>query len=268
MWSAAARLVLLAGAAAAGGAASAQLAPSDPVHIDGAGGAAERQSLTSLLTEALATLRSQRFQTNLKSLQGEYPLLYLREDRSGAPETGSVDDLADIIAGKAPNYRYVRSPVALTGNQKNSTAAAGETGTAAHEGSMTLGREHLASWQSADMVRRSCALNTVAHEIAHLVSTDPTSYVYALTDASAGALSSIGKDGSPLVSPLPVASYFTGTVAQCTWLQEKGYSPAVDLKTCVQMFGTRGFNKLRCGEFSGGREIRFRPRLPLPHVLN
>lgn len=263
MWSVAARFAVFAGAAAVGAAAAAQLTASDPVHIEGA---AERQSLTSLLTEALATLRSPRFQANLKSLQQDYPLIYLRQDPGGAHAAGTVDDLAGIVAGKAPKYHYVRSPVALTGGHSDSTVFVTKVG--ARDGSMTLGREHLVRWQAADLVDRSCAVNTVAHEISHLVSTSPTSFDHALTDTLAAAASSVAKDGSPLASPLPVGSYLVGTVAQCTWLQENGYSPAVDLRTCVQMFGTRGFNKNRCKEFSGGRAIKFRTGLPLPHVLN
>jgi hypothetical protein len=247
-------------------------ASADPVYVTDVENAAEREAFNRLVTEASATLRSERFHSNLRSLSNSYPAVYVHFLGSNAPGaertsvTQTVDQLSAVVSGRAP-YRFVRSPAYLVGTSSDDTARAGWTGTSEQLGSMTIGRSHLARWQSQDEVERSCAINTVAHEMTHLISNSPSIFMGHITDSFAATLTSVRSDGSPISPRHAVASYLIGTVAQCTWLQEKGYLPAVDLATCVQVFGDRGHNGLRCRSFSGSRAVINRSDLPAPYEL-
>lgn len=113
-------------------------------------------------------------------------------------------------------------------------------------------------FQSQDIVERSCAINTAAHEYAHTISTMPVRYDAAFTDTN---------DRQELIpnrrNPgTPVASYLIGTVAQCTWLQDQGRVGAGGLQACVQTFGVAAMNLERCRSFAGGQPVTPRPDLP------
>ncbi|HEY8614906.1 hypothetical protein [Phenylobacterium sp.] len=261
--------------------AQAPVAPSptavDPVYIDGAT-AAEKAQLQALLSETVAVLNSAEFHANLKSLKTTYPDVFLNAGHWNNPTPAntvnvSVDELSDVVAGKAPKYRYVRAPVALASSETNGdfTPIAGWTGSVtAQDTSLTLGREQFRRWRSADPVERSCAVNTVAHEISHLVADhakSPTQFWQAVIDSKAKTLTTTAPGGAAINPPNAVASYLIGTVAQCTWLQRQGYTPTVDLKACVQAFGHRGFNKLRCASFAGAQAVAIRPGLPTAHDI-
>jgi hypothetical protein len=243
-----------------------------PVSLGGVNSDSERVSFEGLLNAAYETLQSKRFHDNLRSLGTAYPDIYIHFLGGGTPAdprtavTSTAHKLSDAIAATPP-YRYVRSPVTLVGGIDDNTATAGWTGTPDQRGSMTVGRFHLARWQSLDAVERSCAVNTIAHEMSHLISSQTPTYMMHLTDSYAASLTTRDRNGKEIQPPHAVASYLVGAVAQCTWLQENGYSPAVDLKACVQIFGHRTFNGNRCQSFSGNREIRARNDLPAEDVL-
>jgi hypothetical protein len=244
----------------------------NPVSIGGMNSDSERRSFEDLLNAAYETLQSKRFHDNLNALGTEFPAIYVHFLGSGTttdPRTAvthSAEQLSEVVLAKPP-YRYVRGPAVLVGGDEDDTATAGWTGTSEQRGSMTIGRFHLGRWQSLDAVERSCAINTVSHEMSHLVSNEPQLFMAHITDSHAATLTSKDKAGRAINPPNAVASYLVGAVAQCTWLQEHGYSPAVDLKTCVQVFGHRGFNGNRCQSFSGSREVSIRNDLPTPMVL-
>ena len=247
---------------------SAQLKPTDPIYLDAAN-QSEKPDFESLLAASYAVLSSPEFRANLASLDSIYPEVYLSYQNSGNPGdaiTGTVATLSDIVSAKAPDYYFFRSPVALVGDSFAADARTGWTGTN-QEGAMAIGREHLARWRSTNEVERSCAINTVAHEISHLVSTDQSTFYVALSDNKARTLTSVTADGRFREPPLPIGTYLLGSVAQCTWLQQQGYSPSIDLKTCVAIFGTRGFSKNRCKSFPAGSEVKFQTGLPTPHVV-
>lgn len=243
-----------------------------PVSLGGVDSDAEREAFEALLSDAWRVLASDRFHSNLRSLGSMFPQVYvhfLGEQGSGKMRTAhnvTVNVLSDIVAAKA-NWHYVRSPAFLTGDQKFGEALTGWTGTSAQVGSMSIGRLHLARWRSTDKVEQSCAVNTIAHEMSHLVSNSPKLFMAEITDDYAATLTSKASDGSDISPPNAVASYLIGSVAQCTWLQERGYTPEVDLEACLRVFGHRGHNGFRCREFSGNREVRPRDDLSKPYEL-
>lgn len=233
-----------------------------PAYIAGVATPGEETSLNALLADAYSTLRSDAFRTNLRALSFDHRTIFFRVDGDGstsAPvKNGSVDDLVDVIDEKI-SFRYVPVPVGLVGGSDYYFALSGITGDGI-TASFTLGRGNLGNWRSSDSVTRSCAINTVAHEMSHLISSNPAAFsleTQPLKDVNAAKRS--GSDA--------IASYLVGTVAQCTWLQQQGYTPKVDLKSCVAVFGHRGFNGGRCNQFGKSREIKYRPDLYTAHVI-
>jgi hypothetical protein len=234
----------------------------NPFYVGGAN-KSEETAFNELLKEGYETLRSDLFRSNIKSLAIQYPTVFLRIEgvgTTGSVKTGTVNDVVDIIQSKAP-YRYVEVPVSLYNTTSTFFNLAGVIGDNINA-SWALGRANFyTNWLSTDMVMKSCGINNVAHEMSHLISSDATVFseqTQPIKDR--GAATRSGTD--------PVASYLVGTVAQCTWLQQKNYSPTVDLKACVQVFGHRGFNGLRCNQFNQIREIKYRSGLPPEHIIN
>lgn len=231
--------------------ASAPATQDIPVYIDGVGSDQERIDTKTLFDEAYQTLRSDAFRKNLLSLKDTYPRIYAN------PRISSVDAarIMDIIDLKEKDTRFIRMPISLVGGQSyndasmfNYTARTGSTGINGDEpaGSMSLGRVNLYRYRQPDIVDKSCAINTAAHELSHAISDKPGSYRYAIMDT---ALSEAPDKTSA------IASYLIGSVAQCTYLQQKGRVKANGLAACVTVFGTTSFNNVRCDNFSGGGDI-------------
>lgn len=247
---------------AAGSALAREPAAPHAAYVAGVATPQEGQALQALLDEVGQVLRSSRFAQNMAVLAPLYPAIFLRVDGAGAgaaPVFGTAAELLQIVQARAP-WRPVATQVALVGGDQYAFALAGVTGDGVHA-SFALGRRNFARWLSPDPVERSCAVNTVAHELSHLISSHPTAFrleTQPIRDFDAARRS--GQSA--------VASYLVGTVAQCTWLQGRGHTPAVELRDCVQVFGHRGFNALRCDQFAQGQQVRWRDGLPAEHLIN
>ena len=229
--------------------------------IDGASGEKERAALTRWIGETDAILSSDAFRKNLLSLKGDHPQVYFDQNPDGTPLLKSIDDLVRALRPEE-GFRYLPVSVALVGTNQNIsndidwTALTGWTGYADDGGfslaSLALGRKHLANWLADDVVQRSCAVNTLAHEVTHTISTHHKFYNVAFTD--------LARRSAP--AGVPAASYLVGTTAQCTWLQQQGRVTAAGFKSCVAVFGSRHFNSARCTSFGGGQPVIERPDLP------
>jgi len=210
---------------------------------------AERVQFGGLISEAIRTLRSDRFRANLGSLAEVYPQVHFRTDPDGSRLVlGTVADLQAMLDASAAPYRYISTPLSLTGQSfEYSPVQIGREGTdvdadGVARGSGTIARGHLWNWNHSNPVIRSCAINTVAHEISHTLVIDTATYRHAFTDFDRFSTS----------PATPSASYLVGSVAQCTWLQEQGRIPADGLQTCLRVFGVRHFNGARCQQFYPG----------------
>jgi hypothetical protein len=241
-----------------------------PVTVVSPPSGEERLAFEGLIAEAADTLRSPELAANLRSLDATYPRIYVHFVGAGSASdprtavTTSTTQLSDVVR-PSPPFRYVDTEASLRGGAGDDAAHAGWNPQAGQSGSMTIGGFHLARWLSKDVVERSCAINTVAHELTHLISNEPVRFMSHVTDDFSAALTSVDRSAKRIVPPHAVASYLLGTVAQCTWLQRQGYAPGVDLKACVATFGHRRFNGNRCTQFSGDRPIVDRPDLAPPH---
>ncbi|WP_155806044.1 hypothetical protein [Erythrobacter litoralis] len=234
---------------------------SHQMFIAGGSSFEEERALQNLVNESYDTLRSEEFRANLASISKQFDEAFVGTEVLNAPNAAryeKIGELADMVAAQG-TYRYVYSPVfpiGGTGHYNDTTVSRTANGT----GTLSVGRGHLYNWKQDNVVHRSCAVNSVAHELTHLISKSPDSFELSdqvLRDWGAGNLD----------DDRPVASYLLGTVAQCTWLQRSGYQPEVDIKDCVAAFGHRGFNGLRCTAYPEGSAVEVRADLPPPHVL-
>lgn len=227
--------------------------------VVGARSEAEQALVERLLAEARGVLRSPEFSRNLRALNSRYPVIYARP---GAQEA-TVEDIARLVGLEQAGARYAPVSVALVGDDDRRDparehASAGEGLGHGRYAEMVLGRGLLDQFQSADTVRRSCAINAAAHEYAHTILRTPIGYSIAFTDTGPGeaAIANRRHPGSP------IASYVIGAVAQCTWLQQQGRIAHDEVPACVDVFGVGIFNWNRCGSFSQGRPVADRPGLP------
>ena len=227
------------------------------IQIGATSGDAERRNFSEWISAVDLVVKSPQFRANLVSLADIYPSVYLAQDGNNAPHLATVKDMAAMLP-PGTGYRYVPVPVALVGDTYSDAAYGGWTGFADSNGqslgSLTLGRLHLKRWLSQDVVEKSCAINTLAHEHSHTLSSHSQFYNMVFLD----------QDRRKAPAGVPSASYLIGTAAQCTWLQQQGRVKPNGFKACVAVFGTRHFNSNRCSAFSANQEVVERADLPAP----
>jgi len=204
---------------------------------------------------AYAILRTPEFAAALTGAAGDQPI-YVSRDRGERTAESVLEDLTG--RGRyLPVQLIMMDPAAAQSGWHY--AAGGGLGYVSQDGEIHLPPDVLADWAADDLVRRSCAVNTLAHEIAHTISISPFVFTPAFTDTRLGERA-IPRRGA---GDSPVASYLIGSAAQCAWLQQQGRIAASEVRACVEVFGTRGFND-RCRAFAAGEPVRDRPGLPPP----
>jgi len=222
----------------------------------------ERHDTEAWIAQTIATLRSPTFFANLCSLQADEPHIWLSsflKDRSPA-QLAMILTLHDP---DEPDAHWSPTTVTLGGtavrnpaNDDGFEGAAVKPGDPRYAGAgydggqqdgvstvgMDLGRAHLERWRSTDLVERSCAINTMAHEISHTLSHDETQHLEYVLDTG---------DGSSAQAK-PIASYFVGSLAQCSWLQDHDRVKKTNqaLQECLATFGTIQFESGRCNDFA------------------
>ena len=130
--------------------------------------------------------------------------------------------------------------------------------------------ELLAFYTSGDVVKKSCAINSMAHEMSHLIGRRGASgFETVFHDSAAGAQCKKPSNADAM----SVASYLVGSVAQCIWLQRqgrlakddsKGRGSTASMEDCVRVFGVIAFNRARCWSFADSDVIRERANIPCP----
>lgn len=220
----------------------ARTTPTTPqeVTIDAVSSPAERADLARWIAQSRGVLASPAFLANLKEVAQRHPTISFGSARGAGPAA----DLVAMMRLDGTSYRIVPSPVALMGNQYNDGALSGHNGESVDGAlvtSISVGRRHLARFRSADVVERSCAINTLSHEIAHLVSSS--------TRFSNLVFEDEGRGLPPVGGATPIATYLIGSVAQCTYLQAEKRIDASDLAACVETFGVSAFNSNRCDQY-------------------
>lgn len=221
---------------------------------------ADRALVQELFPDALAVLRSTEFRENMQTLEGSTGGVYA--NRRGEVLTLSM--VHEIIVGNTWRDRYVSTTIFVIGSDKVGDpsrfhANTGRHGLARHSASVHVGKGVIAQYGSADEVEKSCAINTAAHEITHTISDVPVFYRMKFTDTRLHERG-VGRSASERV--MPIATYLVGSVAQCTYLQQKRRISTSELRECVKVFGDRAFNDLRCTSFKDGGPVRLDAYLP------
>lgn len=219
----------------------------------GGGSEAERAVAGRLLQEGYSVLRSTEFRAHLEALQSRYPVIYARpSDQETDPRR-----IAALIALERPGSRFAPAQVTIVDDNGAALGMAGEGGASGRYSDVLITRGVLGIFGSSDLVARSCAINVAAHEYAHTLSLTLMGYRVAFSDTNEvrRAIRDRRHPGTP------VASYLIGAVAQCTWLEKQGRIGPGDVRACIEVFGTAGFNWSRCEQFAGGEPVALRPGL-------
>jgi hypothetical protein len=221
----------------------------------------ERVALSALISQAREVLESAEFTENMKALGAAYPRSFANPDW---PDV-STERLLAILSLQEPGTHRIRIPVALIGSEAfndgsgnfNYTARTGSThwNGAEPTGSMALGRVTMYRWKQTNVVDRSCAISTMAHEMTHAISREAGRYRYAIEDTGIAFRTD---------KTTPLGSYLIGSVAQCTWLQRLTRIGSRDVAKCVAVFGTQNFNSNRCPQFADGQAVEERDGLAPP----
>ena len=217
----------------------------------------EKASIVVWVNESISILKSDEFNSNLLSLENVYPEIWFSQKIG----TRSLAQLMFVLAESDPtrlDAKYLKTGIIMKGNSKKDTTRnigyRGNTfasvGTNSKRKSlplkMRLGRVHLDRYLTGDTVEKSCAINTMVHEISHTLSVSSSKLESYFLDIPAG----LAPEG------VPSASYFVGTVAQCTYLQNKGRINKSQFETCVKLFVSQPFPSVRCNDFPTGTVIR------------
>lgn len=200
--------------------------PLAPVSVSGPHGipasalpAEERLEISTLMAETIRILRSPTFDRNMRAVEEEFGQI-AQSAFGGRLPAGTV---ADLMAGRDPRYRF--STVLVEWGELEHSTTFGR-------GLISLNANVRANWQATDPRTRSLAINSMAHEFSHTLSSKPDRLVMIFTDS--------GYKWAWLRGRPPVASYTIGSVAQCSWLEEQGAMPE-GLTACLRRYGVRRF---------------------------
>jgi len=225
----------------------------DPIlAIDETTPEADRTDLEGWIEEALAVLASEKVKTNMAALKVDYAKVW-QSAVLGFADTAGIHTL--LSAPASPN-RYVATRVLLDGTaSETGIGVDADPDSDAGARLMTIGRGHLQRYRSSNAVEKSCAINSLVHEITHTLSRSSTQFYYAVTDTGSGTTGA----GSG-----PMASYLVGSIAQCTQLEAAGRIKADGLRQCITAFGLRPkFPAYRCDDFEADEAVKW-PKDPKP----
>ena len=248
----------------------------EPAHVSGiypnikAGDMSPQDAevVTRWISEAIDLLQSPEFETNFRRAGQLYPELFVSQ-KEDLVHAATVMARLKTNDPMLPSLWWAESFVSLTGKSAKRTpdrtgfgfeasriAGAGPIQGNYKDGEIELGRLHLARYMRGDAVEKSCALNTMVHEISHTLSDKPNMFWMHILDSEENVTAPGG---------VFEASYFIGTIAQCTYLKNVGRIEAPGLQGCMMTFsdptsGSR-FKSLACDDFPGRKPITPKGRL-------
>ena len=226
---------------------------------------ADKAAVSAWIDEAVALFKSPAFERNFKRASVRFPDVYVSETQDIIPSDLLLTRLKTqdprntglswpktfvVLDGASAPRSLNRSGFGFDGSRK---AAAGPFPSDAVEtktGQIEIGRLHLARYTQGDLVEKSCALNTLVHEISHTLSETPDKYWMHILDSQRGVTPPRGTFE---------ASYFIGVVAQCTFLENKGRIDPADFESCMATFSdptaASRFRSSACDDFPGNTPI-------------
>lgn len=222
--------------------------------IDARAPRSESEAVAAWIDEARTILRSEALISNLALLDGAYDTVELTDGVAVAEPSELAAYLRLSVAGR-PRLAYAPVTVQLTGtgvpdpswdsgygNSEDANASVMPVNDRVPGLRMRLGRVHYDRYVNGNQVERSCAINTMAHEMVHTLTDTPgPPFRYLFTDNNTAASSE-------------AATLLIGSVAQCTFLRNAGriVSDAAFV-TCVERFGTvQPFRSNACNDYPDG----------------
>ncbi|MEO1044609.1 MAG: hypothetical protein AAFX04_04135 [Pseudomonadota bacterium] len=172
-------------------------------------------ALQKLADETLRVLTSDQFLDNAMAMSGQYPELFINGQLGYRSAAWTASNFQDPVG----DYRFNATPLML--GKKHAFTGYDRKGWR-----MEVPPATLAQWASEDVVERSCAINTIAHETSHTLVDEDGAIV--MIDEGADAFYSRRKGTT--------GSYVMGGLAQCTWLQLQGRVTEDEVPACVATF--------------------------------
>lgn len=220
------------------------------VSVDAGLSAADQRDMKDIIDTSIAILRSDQFLANARALKATYPKVYI------GPYTTQRDLEAAVQLLRSPSPGWGYGPTRLAVQPGRSGAATSNYGerprTNLH---IYVNNLPLTNWRAANRVQKSCAINTVAHEISHTLLKDPRGYFPVFTDGN-GAAAASRKNGT-------TGSYLIGQLAQCTYLQNVNRISADQVKQCIPVFyATPVFAHRRCDDYNETEPVVIKKKPP------
>lgn len=189
--------------------------PAPNVEIDDRVTGNNRKDLQVLVDSAVALIVKPELARTGAQVAAANPRVYLRENL----EEQNSEQTAMAVASPPAGWSYLSTRLNLTGggavtgpNRRNTP----------HALRILIPAARLRMWRSKNLVERSCALNTTAHEISHTLVSSSTRFFPVFTDT--GASSNVRRT---------YASYLTGDMAQCTFLRMMNRIDGKGVTGCV-----------------------------------
>ena len=218
------------------------------------------------IDESVALLQSPAFEANYLRAAELYPRVYVSKTQDIMATTKLLNRLKMEDPARADywwpeTYVVLEGPPAVRSSDRlgfgfeasRNGAAAGPypmDDPAPKTGEIELGRLHFARYTQGDAVEKSCALNTMTHEISHTLSDKADRFWMHILDTEENTTPPFG---------VFEASYFIGTVAQCTYLQSIERVSEAGFQSCLLTFSSPGttsrFKSLACDDFPEGKAI-------------
>ena len=243
----------------------------NPDIVAGTVNPSDRAALSAWIAETIALIKSPAFETNFKRASVIYPEIYV----SKTQDIISSDLLLTRLKTQDPHLSKLWWPktyVVLNGEtatrlddrkgfgfEADRNAGAGpypenEIGT--NTGEIELGRLHFARYVKGDVVEKSCAINTMAHEISHTLSDQADRFWMHILDSQRGVTPPRG---------VFEASYFIGSVAQCTYLETVSRIAPSEFENCILTFSdpamSSRFRSIACDDFPEDKPVSPSSRL-------
>jgi hypothetical protein len=203
----------------------------------------DREDLIAYAQAAISALSSATTAANAAALDQTYPKVWLNK----VTKHESLKSVGKLAEAPRTGFSYLPARLIM---ETNGTGAYEQKDPNSSTGGRMIGvREyHLQWWRSQNAVRRSCAINTLAHEITHNMTRDPKTFRWAFEDTGPSTASVTTEKGS----------YTMGALAQCTYLQSIGRIDAAGVAQCVRIWGLKkAFDVTHCDDFNDTELVKW-----------
>lgn len=225
----------------------------------------EKKAVEYWVAETLSLLQSPEFETNFLRASALYPDVYISDSEGLIPSEKLLDRLKTKHRWPKTLW-WSKTRISLSGNKAVRETDRSGLGFSAKSiaktrpilrrrygditGEIELGRLHFARYVYGDPVEKSCALNTMAHEISHTLSDKKNKFQMHITDLQKPTAQSSG---------VYEAGTFIGLVTQCTYLESISRIRKADFETCLLTFSSSGsiphFNSPACDDFPKSKPV-------------